>query len=64
MRPIVVDGGDAKKKLVMSVGAEAYVDFTQVKDVAEEVKKIAGGIGAHGVLVTAYQAYKSKLTRF
>jgi alcohol dehydrogenase, propanol-preferring len=58
MRPIAIDGGEAKKKLCMEMGAEAFVDFTQVKDVPAEVVRIADGIGAHGVLVTAYQAYK------
>ena len=60
MRPIVVDGGEAKKKLCMEVGAEAFVDFRETKDVAAEVIKIADGVGAHGVLVTAYQAYKGQ----
>ena len=59
MRPIVIDAGP-KKKLCMEMGAEEFVDFREVKDVAEKVKEIAGGIGAHGVLVTAYQSYKGK----
>lgn len=58
MRPIVVDGGDQKKDMVMKLGAEAYVDFTKEKDVGAKVKEIADGVGAHGVLVTAYQSYK------
>jgi len=49
MRPIVIDGGEAKEKLSMEMGAEAFIDFTKTKDVAEEVKRIAGGVGAHGV---------------
>ena len=60
MRPIAIDGGEAKKKLCLSIGAEEFVDFKEVKDVPAKVKEIAGGIGAHGVLVTAYQAYKGK----
>ena len=59
MRPIVVDAG-SKKKLCMDVGAEEFVDFREVKDVPEKIKEIADGIGAHGVLVTAYQSYKGK----
>lgn len=62
MRPIAIDGGEAKKNLCLSMGAEAFVDFTETADVAAEVVKIADGIGAHGVLVTAYQAYKGKST--
>jgi len=60
MRPIVIDGGDAKAKLSKEMGAEEFIDFTKVKDVAGEVKKIADGIGAHGCVVTAYQAYKGE----
>jgi alcohol dehydrogenase, propanol-preferring len=52
IRPIVIDTGEAKKKLALEMGAEAFVDFKEVGDVAEEVKKIADGIGAHGVFIT------------
>ena len=62
MRPIVVDGGDEKRQLSMKSGAEVFVDFKDTKDVAAKVIEITDGIGAHGVLVTAYQAYKSKST--
>lgn len=61
MRAIAIDGGDAKRDLCLSMGAEAFVDFTKEKDVPEKIKEIADGIGAHGVLVTAYQAYNGKL---
>lgn len=57
MRPIVVDAG-AKKDLCMKNGAEHFVDFGEHKDPSEKVKEICGGKGAHGVVVTAYQAYK------
>jgi propanol-preferring alcohol dehydrogenase len=53
MRVVGVDGGDDKKALCMKLGCEAFVDFTQVKDVAEEVVKICDGKGAHGIFVTA-----------
>ena len=62
MRPIVVDSGD-KKELCMKMGAEAFVDFTQEKDVPAKVREIADGVGAHGVLVTAYQAYEREWIR-
>lgn len=58
MRPIAIDGGEVKKKLCLSLGAEEFIDFREVKDVPAEVVRIAGGVGAHGVIVTAYQAYK------
>jgi len=60
MRPIVIDGGDRKAQLAKEMGAEEYIDFTKVKDVAAEVKRITDGIGAHGCVVTAYQAYKGR----
>jgi propanol-preferring alcohol dehydrogenase len=53
MRVVGVDGGDDKKALCMKLGCEAFVDFTKVKDVAEEVVKICDGKGAHGIFVTA-----------
>ena len=61
MRPIVVDGGEEKKKLSLEMGAEEFVDFREHKDTAARVREIADGVGAHGVLVTAYQAYKGEL---
>jgi alcohol dehydrogenase, propanol-preferring len=59
MRPIVVDSGE-KKDLCMKSGAEEFVDFKEHKDTSARVKEITGGIGAHGVVVTAYQAYKGE----
>lgn len=61
MRPIVVDSGVAKKDFALKMGAEAFVDFTEEQDAPAKVRGIADGIGAHGVLVTAYQAYKGKV---
>jgi propanol-preferring alcohol dehydrogenase len=60
MRAIAIDGGDAKRDLCMKMGAEEFIDFTKEKDVPAKIKEIADGIGAHGVLVTAYQAYNGK----
>jgi hypothetical protein len=37
------------------MGAEAFIDFREVKNVAEEIQKTAGGVGAHGIFVTATQ---------
>ena len=58
MRPIVVDSGTPKKDLSIRMGAEEFVDFKEHKDVAARIKEVADGVGAHGVLVTAYQSYK------
>jgi propanol-preferring alcohol dehydrogenase len=61
-RPIVVDTGDDKKAFALKMGAEAFVDFKTSKDVAAEVKAIAGGIGAHGVFVTGPAAYPTAVS--
>lgn len=60
MRPIVVDGGDTKKALALKMGAEHFIDFTIAQDCPAQVMQITG-VGAHGVFVTAYQAYKGAL---
>jgi len=52
MRVIAVDGGEEKAKLCKDLGAEQYIDFTQVKDIAAEVMKITT-YGAQGVIVFA-----------
>ncbi|RDW72805.1 alcohol dehydrogenase-2 [Coleophoma cylindrospora] len=62
MRPIVIDSSDAKKELSLKMGAEAFIDFRLVKSVAEEVVKVADGVGAHGVFVTAPQGYKDAIS--
>lgn len=61
MRVIAIDGGKEKEDLCYKLGAEAFVDFTSVKSVEEEVLRITGGVGAHGIFVTAGSpaAYKS-----
>ena len=62
MRPIVVDTGDEKEKLAKSLGAEHFIDFKKVENVATEIIKITDGVGAHGVFVTAPQSYPSALS--
>ncbi|ATY65614.1 alcohol dehydrogenase [Cordyceps militaris] len=57
LRPIVIDTGADKRAICMEFGAEAFIDFKEVEDVAAEVVAIADGIGAHGVFVTAPSAY-------
>ncbi|KAI9737148.1 MAG: hypothetical protein M1834_000741 [Cirrosporium novae-zelandiae] len=57
-RPIVVDTGKDKRDLCIERGAEAFVDFNEAKDLVAEVVKIADGIGAHGVFVTAVNSYQ------
>jgi len=61
MRVIAIDGGAEKRTLCQSLGAEEFIDFTEVESVEAEVLRITGGKGAHGVFVTAGSAaaYKS-----
>lgn len=55
LRPIVVDTGSNRAEMVKKYGAEAFVDFKE-GDPVKKVIEITGG-GAHGVFVTAVQAY-------
>lgn len=61
MRPIVIDSGEAKKKLATALGAEVFLDFKEETDIASRIKEIADGLGANGVIVTAWQTYKGTL---
>ncbi|OQD79304.1 hypothetical protein PENANT_c055G00387 [Penicillium antarcticum] len=49
-RVIAVDTGEAKRKLCMSLGATAFVDFLK-EDVEMNVKELTGGECAHGIVV-------------
>lgn len=49
-RVIAVDTGEAKRKLCMSLGAKAFVDFLK-EDVEMNVKELTGGECAHGIVV-------------
>ncbi|KAH7043326.1 chaperonin 10-like protein [Macrophomina phaseolina] len=62
LRPVVVDTGAAKRDLSTKMGAEHFIDFKEVDSVAEEIKKACDGLGAHGVIVTAPQAYKDAVS--
>lgn len=57
LRPIVVDSGSAKRDISLKMGAEAFIDFREAKDPVAEVVRLTGGIGSHGVFVTAPAAY-------
>jgi D-arabinose 1-dehydrogenase-like Zn-dependent alcohol dehydrogenase len=50
MRVIAIDGGDAKRDLCLSLGAEKFIDFTTCSDITSEIMKITS-YGAHGVIV-------------
>ena len=47
------DSGEEKKQLVLSLGAEAWIDFKETRDLVADVKRLTGGLGAHSAVVTA-----------
>jgi len=53
LRVIAIDTGAEKHKLVMSLGAEKWIDFKESKDIVKDIKDATGGFGAHAALVTA-----------
>lgn len=52
LRIIGIDHG-SKEELVKTCGAEVFLDITKYDDktIAEEVKKVTGGLGASAVIV-------------
>lgn len=52
VRIIAIDGGSDKAKLCKELGAEQFIDYTQVKDIPAKVTEITT-YGAHGVIVFA-----------
>jgi propanol-preferring alcohol dehydrogenase len=38
---------------VDKLGADAWIDYTEAKDIVPEVKRITGGMGANAAVVTA-----------
>ncbi|GAV29395.1 hypothetical protein PMKS-002895 [Pichia membranifaciens] len=49
LRVLAIDGGDDKKELCESLGAEVFIDFTKSKDIVKDIVDATGG-GAHGVI--------------
>lgn len=62
MRSIVIDTSDEKRQLALELGAEVFLDFKQIKDIAADVVALCDGIGAHAVFVTAGQSYPAALS--
>ena len=58
---IQLDTGEEKKKLVLSLGAEKWIDFKQTKDLVKDVKDATGGAGPHAAVVAAAHVSKSRL---
>ncbi|OJJ47852.1 hypothetical protein ASPZODRAFT_131445 [Penicilliopsis zonata CBS 506.65] len=63
LRVLAIDAGESKGELCKQLGAEVFLDFTQVKDMTAEVVSITGG-GAHGILVvsSSVRAYEQAVT--
>ncbi|KAM3070951.1 hypothetical protein ACMFMG_009861 [Clarireedia jacksonii] len=65
MRILGIDHG-SKESLVKECGAEAFIDMTKFDDktIAEEVKKVTGGLGAAAVIVctASNRAYAQALS--
>ena len=53
LRVIAVDTGADKKKLVMGLGAEKWIDFKESKDIVKDIKDACDGLGPHAAVVTA-----------
>jgi D-arabinose 1-dehydrogenase-like Zn-dependent alcohol dehydrogenase len=63
LRAVAIDTGEDKRKLCIDIsGAEHFIDFKKVDNVADEIVRICDGIGAHGVFVTAVQTYPSSVS--
>jgi len=54
-RVVGIDTGAEKRDLVMSLGADAFVDFKTSKNVIDEVKSITNG-GPHAAIIVAASA--------
>ncbi|KAF8587190.1 GroES-like protein [Ramaria rubella] len=60
LRVLAIDTTEEKKKLSLELGAEAFVDFKQTKDLVKDIQKHTGVEGAHAAIIaaaspTAYQ---------
>lgn len=51
LRPIAIDTGADKEKLVKKLGAEVFVDFAK-DNIVEKINEVTGG-GAHGAIMIA-----------
>lgn len=56
LRVIAIDSGEDKKKLVQKLGAEAWIDFKETKDLVGDIKKASGGLGPQAAVVAAASA--------
>jgi alcohol dehydrogenase, propanol-preferring len=47
----ITDTGSEKKQLVEKLGADAWIDFKEAKDIVQAVVQVADGQGAHSAVV-------------
>ncbi|EJD05633.1 mannitol-1-phosphate dehydrogenase MPDH1 [Fomitiporia mediterranea MF3/22] len=52
LRVVAIDTGEEKRKLVLELGAEKWIDFKETQDLVSEVVTTTGG-GAHAAVITA-----------
>ncbi|ETI19947.1 hypothetical protein G647_08962 [Cladophialophora carrionii CBS 160.54] len=60
IRLVVLDTGEDRQTLALSLGAEEFVDFLKERDPVKGILEITDG-GAHGVFVSAVQSYPVSL---
>ncbi|TDL22863.1 mannitol-1-phosphate dehydrogenase [Rickenella mellea] len=53
LRVVAIDTGEEKKKLVLKLGAEKWIDFKESKDIVKDILAATGGEGGHAAIVTA-----------
>ncbi|KAH9836405.1 GroES-like protein [Rhodofomes roseus] len=53
LRVLAVDTGAEKRELVKKLGAEAWVDFRESKDIVADIRAATDGQGPHAAIVTA-----------
>ncbi|KAF7777905.1 hypothetical protein Agabi119p4_3977 [Agaricus bisporus var. burnettii] len=51
LRVIAIDTGEDKKELVLSLGAEKWIDFKESKDLVADVQLASGGLGPHAAVI-------------
>ncbi|KJA19698.1 hypothetical protein HYPSUDRAFT_44081 [Hypholoma sublateritium FD-334 SS-4] len=56
LRVLAIDSGETKKKLCLSLGAEAWVDFKESTDLIKDVVAAADGLGPEAAVVAAGDA--------
>lgn len=47
----MIDTGEDKKELVLSLGAEKWIDFKESKDLVADVQLASGGLGPHAAVI-------------